>query len=584
MKACFSFFYDVATLRSKVARLEAEAEHFKRRYGLHKKVAKLEAEIAQLRLESSSHWGAVQLSARRLTDVEYHFPEPHSSSDTQRFWEAWCPCCKKPLDLVSWRTPEHQPADEKPQKSKSPQYAYVATLWGNGDGAGLSGFILGALVLGFSLKKLSDYERVLMYTDEVPQRFLLDLQKLWKLVRVDRIDAHKDLFTGDFEGHRFNGVFTKLHALTLVQYEKVILLDIDLVIFDCPDELFDLKAPAAMRRGPRESEHGERMHTRGWFGGQKEGWWQLGGINGGLLLLKPNMKDFEQMRTEVSASHHPERVAGNGPEQDYLSRYYASEWHHISVVYNFQLHQVFFSLESSLQWFADLTSRDSASTTHAQSFELWTPERLALDLGDIKIVHMSGDMKPWDRDFLNPEDDEAFAQYLLMQNCDWHGKLWLERAGSNSEYAEYGIYLQDEMFQALGDRGTGLAQDPGKNSIDDFISKRVNITKTIAVEAVAVWRQILIALPDVLGYASLSKFLDKFEKKPIFFPGEKVSVRWYADRQQYEGILTEFERDGWHWVQFFGEEGAWIVRQDLNPISSASTNLGSQCSTTVVQL
>ena len=193
MKACFSFFYDVATLRSKVARLEAEAaEHFKRMYGLDKKVAKLKAEVAQLRqlrLESSSHWGAVQLSARRLTDVEYHFPEPHFSSDTQRFWEAWCPCCKKPLDLVSWRTPEHQPADEKPQKSKSPQYAYVAILWGNGDDAGLSGFILGALVLGLSLKKLSNYDRVLMYTDEVPQRFLPDLQELWKLVPVERIDA-----------------------------------------------------------------------------------------------------------------------------------------------------------------------------------------------------------------------------------------------------------------------------------------------------------------------------------------------------------------------------------------------------------
>ena len=484
-------------------------------------MAKLKAEVAQLRLESSSHWGAVQLSARRLTDVVYHFPEPHSSSDTQRFWEAWCPCCKKPLDLVSWRTPEHQPADEKPQKSKSPQYAYVAILWGNGDGAGLSGFILGALVLGLSLKNLSEYDRVLMYTDEVPQRFLPDLQKLWKLVPVERIDAHKDLFTGDFEGHRFNGVFTKLWALTLVQYEKVMLLDIDLVIFESPDELFDLKAPAAMRRGPRGSEHGERMHTRSWFGGQNEygwPWGQYGGINAGLLLLKPNMKDFQQMRTEVSASHHPERVAGNGPEQDYLSRYYASEWHHISVVYNFQLHQVFFSLESSLEWFADQTSRDSASTTHAQRFELWIPERLTLDLKDIKIVHLSGDMKPWDRDLLNPQDDEAFAHELLMKNCDWQCKLWLDRAGSSSDYAKYGVYLQDKMFQALGDRGTGLAPRlPAKKSIDDFISKGVNITKAIAVEAVAAWRQILIDLPDFLGYASPSKFLDKLEKNQSSF-------------------------------------------------------------------
>ena len=92
------------------------------------------------------------------------------SSDTQRFWEAWCPCCKKPLDLASWRTQEHQPPDEKAQKSKPARYAYVATLWGDGDGGGLSGFILGALVRGLSLKN-SKYDRVLMYTDYVPERF-----------------------------------------------------------------------------------------------------------------------------------------------------------------------------------------------------------------------------------------------------------------------------------------------------------------------------------------------------------------------------------------------------------------------------
>ena len=134
---------DTASLRSKVARLEAEVEQLKREASLRVKVARLEAEVAQLRLESSSNWGAVQVSAKRLTDVEYHLPEPHYSSDTQRFWEAWCPCCKKPLDLVSWRTQEHQPPDEKAQKPKSARYAYVATLWGDGDGGGLSGFILG---------------------------------------------------------------------------------------------------------------------------------------------------------------------------------------------------------------------------------------------------------------------------------------------------------------------------------------------------------------------------------------------------------------------------------------------------------
>ena len=119
---------DTASLRSKVARLEAEVEQLQREASLRFKVARLEAEVAQLRLEASSNWAAVQVSAKRLSDVEYHLPKPQHSSDTQRFWEAWCPYCKKLLDLVSWRTQEPKPPDEKAQKPKPPRYAYVATL------------------------------------------------------------------------------------------------------------------------------------------------------------------------------------------------------------------------------------------------------------------------------------------------------------------------------------------------------------------------------------------------------------------------------------------------------------------------
>ena len=59
---------DTASLCSKVARLEAAVEQLKREASLRVKVARLEAEVAQLRLESSLHLGAVQVSAKRLTD------------------------------------------------------------------------------------------------------------------------------------------------------------------------------------------------------------------------------------------------------------------------------------------------------------------------------------------------------------------------------------------------------------------------------------------------------------------------------------------------------------------------------------
>ena len=77
----------------------------------------------------------------------------------------------------------------------------------------------------------------------------------------------------------------------------------------------------------------------------------------------------------------------------------------------------------------------------------------------------------------------------------------------------------------------------------------------------------MIDLPDFLGYASPSEFLDKLKKK---IPGDKVSVRWYADGQQYEGFLTEWESDGWCWVEFLEYEGVWIPPQDLTVIRQSA--------------
>lgn len=72
---------------------------------------------------------------------------------------------------------------------------------------------------------------------------------------------------------------------------------------------------------------------------------------------------------------------GNGPEQDYLSRYWAdAPWTHIGVQYNFQLHQMFYAL-------------------HPDSVHRAERVRLLGQPEEIKIVHYSGveAAKPWHR-------------------------------------------------------------------------------------------------------------------------------------------------------------------------------------------
>lgn len=141
------------------------------------------------------------------------------------------------------------------------------------------------------------------------------------------------------------------------------MLDIDLAIIDCPDELFELEAPAALRRGIFCHEHGALIDGRLWFCGQDYGWAQSGGINAGVMLLAPNSAVFARTLQEVRSPLHPEHIAGSGPEQDYLSRLYANCWHHISVRWNWQLHQMFHALESVLANESGVAACESNSTS-----------------------------------------------------------------------------------------------------------------------------------------------------------------------------------------------------------------------------
>jgi hypothetical protein len=145
-----------------------------------------------------------------------------------------------------------------PVRLKSP-FAYVVTLWGADPG-----FVLGALVLAGALQRSgSKQDRLLLHTSDLPKSSRTILAEAWDLVRVEYVDADAGLFHE--KGTRFDCVFTKLHALSLVDYEKVLVLDIDLAVIDCPDELFDLPAPAAMHRSMSPVPHGSRINSRSFF-------------------------------------------------------------------------------------------------------------------------------------------------------------------------------------------------------------------------------------------------------------------------------------------------------------------------------
>ena len=82
--------------------------------------------------------------------------------------------------------------------------------------------------------------------------------------------------------------------LSLLEYQKVLLLDLDIVVIHCLDELFDLNPPAAMHRTVAGAWHGTCIDGRCFFvcediepGSNQYEWGQSSAINAGVILLRP---------------------------------------------------------------------------------------------------------------------------------------------------------------------------------------------------------------------------------------------------------------------------------------------------------
>lgn len=84
--------------------------------------------------------------------------------------------------------------------------------------------------MGHSITKTgSPHARVCLFTDDVPDAFIALLSQVWECRRVAHINFVEQLGKYSPE-HRFARVFTKLRALELVDFEKILMLDIDTLV------------------------------------------------------------------------------------------------------------------------------------------------------------------------------------------------------------------------------------------------------------------------------------------------------------------------------------------------------------------
>ncbi|CAD7954260.1 unnamed protein product [Amoebophrya sp. A120] len=191
--------------------------------------------------------------------------------------------------------------------------------------------------------------------------------------------------------------------------------------------------------------------------GQLSSWGRSRGINAGLMLLAPSQEHFEAMLSQIQDKNHPEHIKGNGPEQDYLARFFADRWVAISPAYNWQIHQMFNELAPHLntQWglsrrmnflknailnleeeededvepetcHAETTRTSTtgdANKNHPTSSGTNNKTSTYASLKTFKVIHYSGDKKPWDfAEFhpgLNLEDYEAWLLFGQKSKSQW---------------------------------------------------------------------------------------------------------------------------------------------------------------------
>jgi lipopolysaccharide biosynthesis glycosyltransferase len=262
------------------------------------------------------------------------------------------------------------------------KYAYVTILYGNNI------YLTGALVLGYSLMKTNTpYDRIIMVTPDVSGEYKFYLRTIYTHVQeIEYIEVSSEIFSE--ENTRFRDVFTKLECLSLMQYDKIILLDSDMIIAKNMDHLFKLNAPAACLK-KNYIPYGKLIPSNMICSGNK----LVGSINAGLMLLKPDNNELENIKKDISKNTQLNKY--KYPEQDYLSLRYCGKWTSISFNYNFQF---------------GLTNR---------------VKKCHYKINDIYVIHYSSSYKPWNdliEDRIVTDDEIKFKEehnkyYVLWKNA-----------------------------------------------------------------------------------------------------------------------------------------------------------------------
>lgn len=180
--------------------------------------------------------------------------------------------------------------------------AYVMLMFG-GDK-----YLEGIKTLAYSLIKTgTKHDIVCMVTDDVSQNAREEMKLLnIKIIEVPYLKFKSKPLKSKKQNDRYpwiNVSYTKLNCLNLTQYNKILFLDADMLVMKNIDHLFKQYAPASQFVDKKIFKG--KYNNFGKFVTQKNIKKLLNTkqfvADGGLLLLEPNKKHFEQYKKMVKS-------------------------------------------------------------------------------------------------------------------------------------------------------------------------------------------------------------------------------------------------------------------------------------------
>jgi lipopolysaccharide biosynthesis glycosyltransferase len=251
---------------------------------------------------------------------------------------------------------------------------------------GSDDFLPGVLVLSESLKRHNKEDLVIIVSSSISSKVVSFLrEKRFKISIVGEI-KNPNVFVNDIRG--FRCVYTKLHMFGLVEFDKIVYIDADMLVCECIEPLFEKPHMSAVIAGALAPENSD--------------WIKL---NSGLLVVEPNSNLFERLKS-LTFELPSETKDDQGFLQSYYDKWPQEEQLHLEHKYNIPAHY--------LEKYCDKFDFEFSYVNGV------------LSTRNIAILHYWGVFKPW---HCNPKELLEKNPGKYVQSL----KLWLDYSNSTLE-------------------------------------------------------------------------------------------------------------------------------------------------------